>query len=272
MLFDATCRDDLFDAVLWQRAMIEVALPPPGQYNNLRIIREQAASGMLFGRPYSLQQPVEWIKLYDGELLWMSDTPQERLMMLQGTQGMYGHVLVAGGGLGLFVQFLRQYSQVEQITIVERHPVIAAILRQLFASDPRVSIAEMEFDSFIFSPTRAWFDCCYIDIHPTLDPLWLPSLNWLRDQCTAIIRGPLRIWGYAWMSDLLVEGVLREYIPLLRNGHNYDTSLGQQLQSLLPARWREWSEAQLVAWLGLFSQRVAWPGAWNQWYSPRVAA
>lgn len=272
MKFDANFRDDLVSGELWQRAMIEVPLPRPGSYGTLRIISEQSPLFSLFGKAYHVQQPITYTKLYDGETLWMSDTPQERLMVVQGTNGMYGHVLVAGGGLGLYVQYLRHYCSIERITVVERHPVIATLLQQLFASDPRVVIIQAPFEVFIFEPTAPSFDCCYIDIHPTLDPRWLPSLNWLRDQCAAIVKGVLHIWGYSWITQLFVEGVLQTYIPLLRNGHYFDTELGRHLNRALPERWLDWTTSQLTAWLRSYSHRVAWPGEWHHWLSPRTAA
>lgn len=257
---------------LWQRSMIEVPLPRPGTYGTLRIIPEQSTRFSLFGRMYSVPQPISYTKLYDGTTLWMSDTPQERLMMLQGTSGMYGHVLVAGGGLGLYVQYLRHYCPIERITVVEQHPIIATLLRQLFASDPRITVIHAPFEAFIFEPSAHSFDCCYVDIHPTLDPRWLPGLNWLRDQCAAIVKDVLHIWGYAWISHLFVEGVLHTYMPLLRNGHYFDTALGRDLRQALPERWHAWSEPQVSAWLRSYAHRVAWPGAWQHWLSPPTAA
>ncbi|MCE7987414.1 MAG: hypothetical protein DYG89_40115 [Caldilinea sp. CFX5] len=39
----------------------------------------------MFGQQLLLTAPVAWTLVYEGATLWMSDTPQERLMMLQGT-------------------------------------------------------------------------------------------------------------------------------------------------------------------------------------------
>jgi hypothetical protein len=256
--FDPTFRDDVLDDVIWQRAMIDVILPAPGWYGGLRVVREAAHMVPLYGQQLTFPQPIPWTRLYEGNTLWMSDTPQERLMMVRGTTNMYGHVLVAGGGLGLYPQYLRRYQPVERITVVERHSDVVDVLQTTLSADAAIEIIHAPFEQFICEQSACAFDSCYLDIHPTLDPRWIPWMNWLRNQCAAIVTGPMHIWGYQWMVRELVKGLEREYIPLLRRDMHFDNPLGRDLQRALPSLWQRWTHTQLHTWLTTYAYRIAW--------------
>jgi len=259
MHFDPTFRDDRWTDELWRQAMVTLPLPAPGAYGRLRVVRQAAQSLPLFGR--QLRFPPRLIGHWrmENATLWMSDTPQERLMMLQGTVGMAGHILVAGGGLGLYAQYLRRYRRAERVTIVECHPDVVTMLRATLGRDAAIEIVNESFAAFITQASGQRFDGCFIDIHPTLDPRWLSALNWLRDQCQTIVTGSLRIWGYQWMVRELVRGLAREYLPPLRRHCCFDDDLGRDLLQALPAGWEGWSAAGLHSWLTAYATQIAWP-------------
>ncbi|HMN29778.1 MAG TPA: hypothetical protein PKE45_16625 [Caldilineaceae bacterium] len=259
MDFDPTFRDDRWDERLWAQAMVDLILPVPGQYGPLRVVRQAAQAVPLFGEQLLLSAPVEWTLVYEGERLWMSDTPQERLQMVAATAGMSGHILVAGGGLGLFPQYLRRYQSVGQVTVVERHPEIVALLQMTLGADAAIQIVHAPFEEFITQAAGQQFDGCYIDIHPTIDPRWLPGLNWLRNRCATLVHGPLRIWGYHWMLRELVSGLEREYLPLLRTGRHFDDDFGRDLARTLPIDWQGWPDTRVREWLVAYAAQVAWP-------------
>ena len=259
MRFDPNFRDDVVNESVWQRAMVDVLLPAPGHYGTLRVAREALPAVPLYGQQLTFSAPVPWTCLYEGDMLWMSDTPQERLMMVMGTTGMRGHILVAGGGLGLYPQFLRRYRPVERITVVERHVDVVALLHTTLETYENIEVIHASFEDFIREPHIPPFDGCYIDIHSTIDPRWVPGINWLRDQCAHLVAGTLRVWGYQWMTRELVAGLEREYIPVLRRGSYYDDPLGRDLYRSLPSSWLHWSPARLRAWLLAYTHRVAWP-------------
>ncbi len=260
MRFDPAFRDDVCTDLLWRQAMQPLSLPLPGQYGSLSVVQKATYRIPLYQDCLVFSSPLALTLLYEGATLWMSDTPQERLMMLAGANGMYGHVLVAGGGLGIYVQYLCQQGAVNRITVVERHADIVEMLGSVWESDPRVEIVHAPFEEFVqHSLSKAGlFDCCYVDIHPTIDPQWLPRLNWLRDRCTASVTGRLRVWGYHWMVRALVEGLEQGYIPLLRRGVSIDTPLGRNIEGALPRGWRGWSSEVLHDWLVGYGHRVAW--------------
>ncbi len=256
MYFDPNFRDDIYTEMLWQRAMAPLALPFPGRYGSLSVVQESTYGVPLYQEYLVFSTPLILTLLYEGTTLWMSDTPQERLMMRAGAEGMYGYVLVGGGGLGLFTQYLLEQDTVERVTVVERHPDVVSMLRSTWGDDSRLEVVHALFEEYISSPARP-FDCCYIDIHPTIDPRWLPWLNWLRDRCAALVKGPLRIWGYHWMARELVEGVERGYLPWLRRGLVVDTPLGRNVARVLPDGWRKWPERAMHEWLVDYSRRVS---------------
>ncbi|HEY1015237.1 MAG TPA: hypothetical protein VGE07_21205 [Herpetosiphonaceae bacterium] len=260
MQFDPAFRDDALSEELWQAAMAELRMPPPGSYGGLEVRREPASAVPLFGQQLAFAQPLEFTLVYEGATLWMSDTPQERLMMLAATEGMAGSVLVLGGGLGMYPQLALRHSRAERITLVERHPEVAALLRRTLDGLP-VEIVEAGAARFLAEAAAGGmrFDSCYIDIHPTIDPRWLPGLNWLRDQAAPLVAGRLNIWGYHWMLRELVAGLEREYLPPMRAGRRYADRLGGDLAARLPADWRFRAPAELRRWLIGYAAAAAWP-------------
>jgi hypothetical protein len=260
--FDPTFRDDVLTADLWQHAMVALHLPPLGRHGKLQVARKAVQAVPLFGQQLLLSQPVLFTLLFEGDTLWMSDTPQERIMTLSDTAGMAGHVLVAGGGLGLYPQYLRLYRPVTRVTIVERHPDIVALLGTTLADDPAIEIVQAPFETYITQVSPERFDGCFIDVHPTLDPRWLPRLNWLRNRCVRLVRGPVRIWGYHWMVRQLVHGLKQDFLPCLEEGrHRESDPLYQDFVQSLPAVWTHWTEARLHLWLTAYAHRIQWAEA-----------
>ena len=258
MEFDPGFRDDLLTSELWQQAMLPLRLPAAGRYGSLQVVRQATQALPLFGQQLLFPTPIVCTLLYENGTLWMSDTPQERLMMLRGTTDMQGHILVAGGGLGAYPQFLCRYQAVQRITVVESHPDVVALLRSTLAALP-VEIVQTPFEVYIEQAGRQTFDGCYIDIHPTIDPRWLPKLNWLRNRCAAFVSGPVRIWGYHWMVRELVRGLEHAYLPRLRMGLPVADPLCQDLARALPCGWQTWTKTRLRAWLVAYAHSVAWP-------------
>ncbi|MCB0122360.1 MAG: hypothetical protein R2867_37230 [Caldilineaceae bacterium] len=69
----------------------------------------------------------------------------------------------------------------------------------------------------------------------------------------------MRIWGYGWMMRELVQGLEREYLPLLRRGCHFDDDFGRTLAQALPVGWQHWSAHCLRSWLTVFGQTVSQP-------------
>jgi len=186
---DPSFRDDVVDDVLWNQAMIALELPAPGNYGRLRVAREVVQYIPLYGQQLALSEPVHWTLVYEDATLWMSDTPQERLMMCKSTEGMSGHVLVAGGGLGMYPQYLRRYGRAERVTVVECNPDVVTTLRTTLGADPAIEIVHAHIEQFMADSRGQRFDGCYIDIHPTIDRAGCLASNWLRDRFVDLVSG-----------------------------------------------------------------------------------
>lgn len=241
----------------WAEALATLCLPAPGQYGALRVAMAASAEVPLFGRQLLLDTPVPWTLVYENATLWMSDTPQERLMMRTASTNMGGAVLVAGGGLGMFPQYLLRHGQPTSITLVERHPDVRRMLAPCLDALPALAWVQTSLQAFLGQPRQ--FDSAFIDIHPTIDPRWIPGLNWLRNQCAPLVRGPLRIWGYAWMLDAFVAGLAHNYVPLLEQQQTFDDPLGHDLARCWPPAWPGWAPARRQQWLYAYAHTCAWP-------------
>ena len=101
--------DPDFDDTAWtdEWAHVPIAEVPPGTYSDgSRVVRRVLHDAEVFGRPYRLAAPLDCRFLYDPRgSLWMSTTPQERIMMYNNGRRSRGHVLVGGLGLGLYPQY-----------------------------------------------------------------------------------------------------------------------------------------------------------------------
>ncbi|MCS7220272.1 MAG: hypothetical protein N0A15_03040 [Anaerolineae bacterium] len=151
--------------------------------------------------------------LYDPSgLLWMSDTPQERLMMYNNARASNGHVLIGGLGLGLYPQYVAPRAR--SITVVERSadiiaivwPVIEPVLCALPNGPcPRLVIADVE--TFLQRSPDERYDTIFLDTWEELNAVRLPHINWLRDLaiCHLAPGGRVLPWGYHWMVRLFEE-------------------------------------------------------------------
>jgi spermidine synthase len=170
--------------------------------------------------------------------LWMSDTPQERIMMYNNGRRSRGHVLVGGLGLGLYPQYAERgaVGQATRFTIIERSPVIrdivAPMLHATLAASVEISIGDVA--AYLAEPATVRFDTIFLDTWETLDATHLPAINRLRNMALAHLApdGQVHLWGYHWMTRLFEEACNR-------------------LLSIAPGQRREW----------LFSQAATNPRA-----------
>jgi hypothetical protein len=202
--------DPEFDDCRWTDAWtrlptIQVA---PGSYGAFTVKSWEITEADVCGRQIALSPPlsVRGLVMADGTL-WMSDVPQERLMMLNNAQASRGCTLVGGLGLGLYPQYA--LPQVESLRIVEREAAVCRLVEPIV----RVAAAPHEVDlvvevgdveAVLCAPPTTRYDTIFLDIWDRLDAAHLPAINRLRDRALAHLApgGRVLLWGYRWMVRL----------------------------------------------------------------------
>ncbi|MBE9060389.1 hypothetical protein [cf. Phormidesmis sp. LEGE 11477] len=143
---------------------------------------------------------------------WMSDSGEERCMMLAAAKLAKGHVLIGGLGLGIYPQFVLALGRpIGSITIVESDPqVIEIVTRAWLEKRPEqnknVKIVEATIEDYL-STTEQVFDTIYLDTWDDADPRLLAYVNeliGLASPC-CLPGGTVRCWGYASMVDAFIK-------------------------------------------------------------------
>jgi hypothetical protein len=207
--------DPTFDDRAWTADWmpIPVAQIPPGQHSSgYRVERQRVSQIMIFDRAFYLDPPFDCRLLFDADgRLWMSDTPQERIMMHNNGKQSAGHVLIGGLGLGLYPQYAvpeasgaaTQFTVIEQSQVVKDlvEPVLLGILERPF----EVQIGDVE--EFLAGPVTTQYDTIFLDTWETLDAVHLPHINRMREQARRHLapEGQILLWGYRWMVDLFLD-------------------------------------------------------------------
>lgn len=198
----------------WVWLDIPIVQVQPGHYSNgYRVRRAVLERALVAERTIQLPYPLDCRGLYDPSgLLWMSDTPQERLMMYNNAQASQGNILVGGLGLGLYPQYVAPRAR--SLTIVERSqaiadivwPQIAPTLAQALDARPlRLIIADV--GRFLARAPEAAYDTIFLDTWEDLNATRLPYVNFLRDLAIRHLapNGRVLLWGYRWMVRLFED-------------------------------------------------------------------
>jgi spermidine synthase len=207
--------DPEFDDTEWTSSWLHVpvaAVPPGIHPSGYRVVRRILHETEVFGRPYHLAAPLDCRLLFDPEgRLWMSDTPQERIMMYNNGRRSHGHVLVGGLGLGLYPQYavVGAAGQARRFTAVERSPVVRAIVEPTLsvALDVPLKVITGDVMDFLSGPVTTRYDTIFLDTWETLDAAHLPLIHRLRDLALGHLApgGRVLLWGYRWMLRLFEE-------------------------------------------------------------------
>ncbi len=205
--------DPAFDDATWTLDWLRepVAQVPVGVYEDgYRVEREFIEDVAIFGRSYRLDSPLDVRGLFapDGTL-WMSDTPQERMMMYNNAGQTRGHVLVGGAGLGLYPQYCREMAS---LTVVERSPVVIRLVAPLLKAvlDERgipLRFLVGDVETFLAQAGPGGYDTIFLDTWSRLDAALLPAINRLRELAGRHLApgGRVLLWGYRWMVRLFEE-------------------------------------------------------------------
>ena len=214
--------DPHFDDLEWTLdwASIPVIQPVPGDYGSFNITAWGMDQAQIGNREFRLDTTLAVRGLVtDDGTLWMSDVPQERLMMYNNARQSRGRVLVGGLGLGLYAQYALPY--VDSLTIVEADSVILNVISPLVriaaqAANVPVSTRRGDIADFLSAPPpEDRYDTIFLDTWDTIDAAILPQVNALRDMAIKHLApgGQVLLWGYGWMLTLFEVACRALLIP-----------------------------------------------------------
>jgi spermidine synthase len=183
----------------------------PGVYDSFVVKSWQVTEADICDQRISLSPPLEIRGLITADgTLWMSDVPQERLMMFNNAKMSRGHILVGGLGLGLYPQYAMPHA--ESITVIEANSAIRNVVEPMvrIAADAHnipLSIHISDIHSALSQPPTTQYDTVFLDTWDTLDASYLPVINRLRNLAISHLadNGRILLWGYAWMLRLFSD-------------------------------------------------------------------
>jgi hypothetical protein len=236
--------DPNFDDTTWTDAwsQVPIAEVPPGVYaDGSRVVRHVLREADVFGQPYRLAVPLDCRFLYDRKgRLWMSTTPQERIMMYNNGRRSRGHVLVGGLGLGMYPQYAARgaVGEATRFTVIERSPSVRAMVEPMLSTVLTVplQVEVGDIKSHLTGAANVCYDTIFLDTWDTLDAAQLPAVNRLRDLALRHLApgGQVLLWGYRWMVRLY-EDACRQLlaVPSARR----DAWLKAQIETAPKADW-----------------------------------
>jgi len=230
--------DPDFDDTEWTDGWLHVPIAqvPPGMHTSgYRVERRMIQYTEVFGQPMRSVAPLECRVLFDPQgRLWMSDTPQERIMMYNNGQRSRGSVLVGGLGLGLYPQFavIGAAGQATRFTVIESSAVVRDIVEPTLSVSLGVPLEVRIGDivAYLAEPVTTRYDTIFLDTWETLDAAHLPRLNRWRDLALRhlVPGGQVLLWGYRWMVRLFEDAC-------------------RQLLSVVPQQRQAWLAARAAA-------------------------
>ena len=216
--------DPDFDDARWtlEWAKTPILQVPTGQHpDGYVVIERQLTQAQIFDRIYSASEPFPVCALLDPlGRLWMSDTPQERMMMFNNAMVSRGHILIGGLGLALYPQYAA--ARARRFTVVEHSRAVRDIVGPTLEralSDPTglqdpsglkpipFEIIACDVAEFLSQEPATRYDTIFLDTWDTLDAKLLPSINRLRGLALRHLApgGRVLLWGYRWMVRLFED-------------------------------------------------------------------
>ncbi len=213
--------DPDFDDARWTLDWVTVPIVPVpiGSHpDGYVVIERMLTRAQIFDRFYEATEPFPIRALIDpAGKLWMSDTPQERMMMYNNALASSGHILIGGLGLGMYPQYAA--ARATRFTIVEHSRAVAEIVGPALErgltdltglqgpSGLPFKIVLADVDEFLSAEPATRYDTIFLDTWDTLDAKHLPRINRLRDLATRHLApgGRVLLWGYRWMVRLFED-------------------------------------------------------------------
>jgi hypothetical protein len=206
--------DPEFDDCTWTDAWMHhpIIQVIPGVYDSFVVKSWHIDKAYICGRAVRFSDPMEVRGLITSTgRLWMSDVPQERLMMYNNACRSQGRVLVGGLGVGLYPQYAILHG-VKSLVIVEQERAVKQVVEPVvrIAAEAHGVGLEVQVDTIeeiLRSEAVPHYDTIFLDTWDTLDAVHLPYVNHLRDLAIPHLRpgGRVLLWGYRWMVRLFEQ-------------------------------------------------------------------
>lgn len=207
--------DPTFDDCTWTDEWLNTPIVQivPGVYSSFTVKPERIIEADVCGQQISLNMPLDIRTLTTNDgTMWMSDVPQERVMMYNNAKASSGSTLVGGLGLGLYPQYALPY--VSDLTIIEQNPDIIEVVGPSVriaadAGQKVVRIQQQRIEDFLQQEPDGQYDTIFLDTWDVLDAVHLPHINYLRDLAKKHVKpeGKILLWGYVWMLKLFSTAV-----------------------------------------------------------------
>ncbi len=205
--------DPDFDDCTWtdQWGALPLIQVTPGTYPSFVVKAWEITEADICGQALQLSDPlpVRGLITHDGTL-WMSDVPQERLMMYNNAVRARGDVLVGGLGLGLYAQYA--LPRCTSMTVLERDTAIIDLVEPVVrisaaAFDKPLAVRQADVSGYLQDKPGTLYDTIFLDTWATLDAVLLPGINTLREAARAHLKpgGEVLLWGYGWMLRLYLS-------------------------------------------------------------------
>lgn len=203
--FDADFDDRVYDINVLSIPIITIS---SGSMSNYSIGKQKGRIFQIFNINHEFEKGFEITILNDkNNTLWMSDTPQERMMMYANAKHAKGKTLVGGLGLGIYLQYAQKgkAGNAVQFIIVEKSKEVIDLIEPVLKRSLNVpyQIINDSIENYLEN-TKDKFDEIFIDTWDTLEPRKLPMINGIKKKAFLHLSwgGIIHLWGYKWIIDM----------------------------------------------------------------------
>ncbi len=146
-----------------------------------------------------------WCRLLVHGGVMMSDTPMEQRSNRPVVQNAFGHVFIAGLGLGMILHPICAKANVTKVTVLEKNPDVIALVAKTVPSKVEI----VEADVFAWKPAQGQkFETLYFDIWPDICTDNLKQMTKLHRRFSHYKADGA--WMGSWMWDELKAKLRRE--------------------------------------------------------------
>lgn len=186
---------------------------PPGKLGRIEVkhftITESeakfAALRAACGHPDELVQAGDYVSLYVGHTLVMSDTQHEQRTSLPFVKAATGEVLVAGLGLGMVLVPVLKKPEVTRVVVVEKEPDVVALVAPHVES-PKLLVVVGDIHQWT-PPRGTKYDSIFFDIWANVCLDHLDDMNKLHHRFQRYLRPGG--WMDSWKRCDLIHGRYR---------------------------------------------------------------